>query len=373
MQANIRQQYEKETSPQVNYFIERIDSAFVCEAILPEKSPFRGLTGKPSARKLHARQSAAFETCLMLRKNGILDDHFVSKYHKRLPAMRNAKLAIKSKKTNQYDMMVKPKLWESGRGTTPSVIWATLLMLSPVAKLRRDYQPLILFTRYQLPKFPIFPLYLEDDIESGVITTPLRMPFRASEDELGLLTTFTLRIFQDLFHKVYEHQPAMMTYWLAPARLNSNYRDMSEAVDPRQLLDISIIQYVQQNSEIRWSFDMPPSEVENRFLFDKWDGRYRYFTSTVEPTLRPSDPPPATMAKRKHMENIMNYCLSLFKNSRSKFLGECDWKQPVVRAELVRLRRNLLDRATEQERGEETAYYICPEPLRISAVRSLYE
>ncbi|EGC44582.1 ATP-dependent helicase DCL1 [Histoplasma capsulatum var. duboisii H88] len=361
-------QYEKETSPQVNYFIERIDGAFVCEAILPEKSPFRGLTGKPSARKLHARQSAAFETCLMLRKNGILDDHFVSKYHKRLPAMRNAKLAIKSKKTNQYDMMVKPKLWDSGRGTTPSVIWATLLMLSPAAKLRRDYQPLILFTRYQLPKFPIFPLYLEDDIESEVITIPLRMPLRASEDELGLLTTFTLRIFQDLFHKVYEHQPAMMTYWLAPARLNSNYRDMSEVVDPRQLLDISIIQYVQQNSEIRWSLDMPPSDVENRFLFDKWDGRYRYFTSTVEPTLRPSDPPPATMAKRKHMENIMNYCLSLFKNSRSKFLGECDWKQPVVRAELVRLRRNLLDRATEQERGEETAYYICPEPLRISAL-----
>ncbi|EDN06056.1 predicted protein [Histoplasma mississippiense (nom. inval.)] len=361
-------QYEKETSPQVNYFIERIDGAFVCEAILPEKSPFRGLTGKPSARKLHARQSAAFETCLMLRKNGILDDHFVSKYYKRLPAMRNAKLAIKSKKTNQYDMMVKPKLWDSGRGTTPSVIWATLLMLSPAAKLRRDYQPLILFTRYQLPKFPIFPLYLEDDIESEVITVPLHMPLRASEDELDLLTTFTLRIFQDLFHKVYEHQPAMMTYWLAPAKLNSNYRDMSEAVDPRQLLDISIIQYVQQNSEIRWSFDMPPSDVENRFLFDKWDGRYRYFTSTVEPTLRPSDPPPATMAKRKHMENIMNYCLSLFKNSRSKFLGECDWKQPVVRAELVRLRRNLLDRATEQERGEETAYYICPEPLRISAL-----
>ncbi|PGH36988.1 endoribonuclease Dicer [[Emmonsia] crescens] len=361
-------QYENEMSTQVNYFIERIDGAFVCEASLPEKSPFRGLMGKPSARKLHAKQSAAFETCLMLRKNGLLDDHFVSKYHKRLPAMRNAKLAITSKKTNQYDMMVKPKRWENSRGTIPSEIHATVLTLRPVGELRRAYQPLILFTRDALPKFPIFPLYLEDDIECRVVLIPLRISLRVSEPELDLLTTFTLRIFQDLFHKVYDHQPAMMTYWLAPARLNSEERDISENVDPRELLDISIIQHVQENSEIRWSAGMPPSAVENQFMFDKWDGRYRYFTSKVEPSLRPSDPPPPTMAKRRHMENIMNYCLSLYKNSRLKFLGECDWNQPVVRAELVRLRRNLLDRATEQEKGEETAYYICPEPLRISAL-----
>ncbi|OJD20980.1 hypothetical protein ACJ73_07682 [Blastomyces percursus] len=361
-------QYENEMSARVNYFIERIDGAFVCEACLPEKSPFRGLTGKPSARKLHAKQSAAFETCLMLRKNGLLDDYFVSKYHKRLPAMRNAKLAIKSKKANQYDMIVKPKLWENARGTIPKEIYATFLTLRPKSKLRRDYQPLLLFTRDALPRFPKFPLYLEDDIESDVISVPLRTSLWVSEAELDLLTIFTLRIFQDLFHKVYEHQPAMMTYWLSPARLNSGDSDISENVDPRELLDVRILQHVQQNPEIRWFPSMPTSAVENRFLFDKWDGRYRYFTSTVEPSLSPSDPPPATMAKRKHMENIMSYCLSLFKNSRLKFLEECDWKQPVVRAELVRLRLNLLDRATELEKREETTYYICPEPLRISAL-----
>ncbi|OAX85561.1 hypothetical protein ACJ72_00055 [Emergomyces africanus] len=361
-------QYENEVSTQVNYFIERIDGAFVCEASLPEKSPFRGLKGKPSARKMYAKQSAAFETCLMLRKNGLLDDRFVSKYHKRLPAMRNAKLAITSKKTNQYDMMVKPKLWENTRGTIPSEIYATLLTLKPVGKLRRAYQPLILFTRDALPKFPIFPLYLEDDIECNVISIPLRCSLRVSEYEVDLLTTFTLRIFQDLFHKVYDRQSAMMSYWLAPTRLTLEDGDISENADPRELLDIDVIQHVQENPEICWSLDMLPRAVENKFLFDKWDGRYRYFTFEVEPTLRPSDPPPSTMSKRKNMENIMNYSLNLFKNSRRKFLEACDWNQPVVRAELVRLRRNLLDKAMEQEKGEEAAYYICPEPLRISAL-----
>ncbi|PGH14121.1 hypothetical protein AJ79_03238 [Helicocarpus griseus UAMH5409] len=360
-------QYENEMTTHVNYFMHRNNNAFVCEAILPEKSPFRGLTGKPSARKSLAKQSAAFETCLMLRRNGLLDDHFVSKYHRRLPAMRNAKLAIKSKKTNQYYMMVKPKLWEASRGTVPSTVHATLLVLRPSGSLRRVYQPLLFLTREVLPEFPVFPLYLENDIECDVISIPLVTTLQVSEDELNLLTTFTLRIFQDLFHKVYEHEPAMMTYWLAPANLDMT-KDPSDKLDPRHTVDWSIIQHVKENVEICWSPGMTASSVENKFIFDKWDGRYRYFTSEVEPKLRPSDPPPSTMAKRRHMDNIMNYCLSLFKKSRLKFMETCDWNQPVIRAELVRLRRNLLDRMTEQEKGEETAYYICAEPLRISAL-----
>ncbi|KAK2799785.1 Dicer-like protein 1 [Onygenales sp. PD_10] len=359
-------QYEKEMSAQVSYFMSRTNNAYVCEAILPEKSPFRGLVGKPSSRKSFAKQSAAFETCLMLRKNGLLDDHFVSKYHKRLPAMRNAKLAITSKKTNQYDMMVKPKLWEELRGTMPEGVYVTLLTLRPSKQLRREYQPLMMLTREKLVEFPIFPLYLEDDIECDIVSTSLTTVVPVSNSEIDLLTTFTLRIFQDLFHKVYDNQPTMMTYWLAPAKLEN--MEASPDLDPGQILDWNIIQSVQDNADIRWSQEMPASFVENRFLFDKWDGRYRYFTSEVEPTLRPSDPPPPGMAKRRNMDNIMNYCLSLFKNSRIKFLASCDWNQPVVRAELVRLRRNLLDRMTEQEKGEETAYYVCPEPLRISAI-----
>ncbi|ODH44998.1 dicer-like protein 1 [Paracoccidioides brasiliensis] len=358
-------QYENEMSTRVNYFIHRIRGAFVCEVVLPEKSPVRGLTGRPAVAKLSAKQSAAFETCLMPRKNGLLDDYFLSKYHKRLPLMRNAKLAIKSKKTNQYDMMVKPKLWEKSRGMTPYEVHATVLTLRPSAKLRRVHQPLVLLTRESLPKFPVFPLYLETDIECDVVSIPLRASMQVSQSELDLFTTFTLRIFQDLFHKVYDHQPAMMPYWLAPISLE--YGNVLEDSNLRQLIDWKIIQHVQENPEICWTSDMPRSSLENIFMFDKWDDGYRYFTSELELNLRPSDPPPPTMAKRRYMDSIMNYCISLYKKSRLKFLGTCDWNQPVVRAELVRLRRNLLDRTTEHK-GEETSYYICPEPLRISAL-----
>ena len=81
-----------------------------------------------------------------------------------------------------------------------------------------------------------------------------------------------------------------------------------------------------------------------------------------------SSPPPPFVARRRHMNDVMNYCLSLSKNSRAKFLSTCHWDQPVLRAELVRLRRNLLDKMTDTERDVETRCFICIEPLKVSAV-----
>jgi endoribonuclease Dicer len=353
----------------VNYIVFCTNDSYVCEVILPEKSPLRGLTGKPASRKLLAKQSAAFEMCLLLWKNGLLDNHFVSTYHKRLPAMRNARLAIKSKKTNEYDMLVKPRLWGKSHGTMPHAVHATILTLKPSRALRRPYQSLAFLTREVLPAFPPFPLFLEDDVETEVICVPLETLLDLSEMDLEILTTFTLRIFQDVFHKVYERQTEMMTYWLAP--VNLQYNSASTDLNPRLVLDWTILHMVQNNDEICWTHEKPGDFLADRFVFDKWDGRYRYFTSKVESDLRPSDKPPSVVAHRRHMDNIMSYCLSLFKNARARFLETCDWSQPVVSAELVRLRRNLLDKMTEEERKIETKCYICPEPLKISVVSTL--
>jgi hypothetical protein len=125
---------------------------------------------------------------------------------------------------------------------------------------------------------------------------------------------------------------------------------------------------VQENDDLPWSAETPAEYLLDRFIFDKWDGRYRYFTVAIEDKLRPSDPPPVFMSRRRHMESIMDYCLSLYKNSRAKFLATCNWNQPVIKAELVRLRRNLLEKMTEQERNVETRSVICLEALKISAV-----
>lgn len=320
----------------------------------------------PASKKLLAKQSAAFETCLLLRKNGLLDDYFISTYHRRLPVMRNARLAIKSKKTNKFDMIQKPKFWDRGRGTLPNELHATLVTLTPSASLKKDHQPLILLTREALPELPSFPLYLEEDIETTAECFSVKPLLKISEDELDQLTTFTLRIFQDIFHKIYQKEPELMSYWIAPVSSLPKY--LSAGVNPREFIEWHQLQIVEDNEDLAWSVDMPETFFENRFVFDKWDGRWRYFTSGVEHSLRPSDPPPPGTPRRRHMENIMGYCLNAFKNTRIKFLQHCNWDQPVIRAELAPLRRNLLDRMTDKERAAETKCYICIEPLKISAV-----
>ncbi|KAF7176654.1 hypothetical protein CNMCM7691_003306 [Aspergillus felis] len=338
-------QYEKETVPQVTYVVSAVSNAYVCEVILPEKSPFRGLTGSPAMRKAVAKQSAAFDT--------------------RLPAMRNAKLAITCKRTNQYDMLLKPSIWARQGTASTDTFYGIHMSLLPSKPLSRDHSPILLLTREKLPEFPAFSIYLDEDVETKVLSNQLKQGLQISVDELQSLTTFTLRIFRDVFHKVYEHEVQKMPYWLAPAEALDG---RGGGANPRDCIDWDTISSVHNNDEIPFSRDLDPDSLVNRFIFDNWDGRFRYFTVAVADTLRPSDPPPPSVPRRRHMNDIMNYTLSLSKNSRARFLSGCDWNQPVLQAELVRLRRNLLDKMTTQEKETQTECFICAEPLRISAI-----
>ncbi|KAL4872672.1 hypothetical protein BDV12DRAFT_210544 [Aspergillus spectabilis] len=359
-------QYEGEVSAQVTYVVLPIGGAFVCEIILPERSPIRGLIGSPAMNKSTAKQSAAFDTCVMLRKHKLLDDHFNSVYHRRLPAMRNAKLAITCKKTNQYDMLLKPSLWAEGRGTLPGTLYATFISFKPARPLTRRLASMVLLTRERLPALPEFSIYLEeDDVETVVLTASVEKPFTFSAEGISAITVFTLRIFEDVFQKIYIPEPENMPYWLVPASTQEAPRSDTDLATH---VDWNTVNLDRVSGESLFTEETNPDDLCGRFVFDPWNGRYRYFTISVDESLKPSDPPPSFVPHRPHMDNIMNYCISLSKNHRARFLSKCNWNQPVFRAELVRLRRNLLDKMTDQEREIETRCFVCLEPLKISAI-----
>ena len=126
---------------QAEYVITVQNKQFVCEVIMPEGSPIRGSigqcyqlpynqgwpswsptqfsknnmlmhsTGRPASTKQVAKCSAAFETCLELVKAKYLNEWLLSTFTKQLPAMRNALLAVSSKKRQAYPMKTKPRLW----------------------------------------------------------------------------------------------------------------------------------------------------------------------------------------------------------------------------------------------------------------------
>ncbi|KAI5302309.1 cell cycle RNA binding protein whi3, partial [Ascosphaera pollenicola] len=362
-------QHDGETMTQVHYVMNRTPGGYICEAILPETSVIRGTCGKPASQKVLAKQSAAFETCVLLRKAGQLDDHLLSVVKKRRPAMRNAKLAIKSKKANQYKMKTKPSMWAESRGERPSQLSALMIFIIPSAPLRREHKPILFLTRQKLPKFPKFPIYLDDNVKCDVVAAPVGGVLDVSETEVDMLTKFTMDVFRDAFHKIYQHQPELMSYWLAPPTSDAE-QDVSD-IRLDSLIDWELLKSIHEGSvDNEWKPGAPPESIENKFIYDPWNGKYRYFTSIIDPDLRASDPVPPDAPRRRHMDSILSYCLNLFKNSRTRFLEHAVWDQPVVKAEVLGLRRNLLDEATEHELQKHACadVPICVQPLRISAI-----
>lgn len=356
-------QYENDHSAAVRYVIFSQGHSFICEIILPEKSPIRGLIGNRTSNKGLAKQSAAFDACLLLRKNGLLDDNLRSKYHKRLPAMRNAKLAV-TKKTDAYVMICKPSIWNH-EGVLPDTLYGLLIKFTPTEPLKREHQSLLLLSRKLLPSFPSFPVFLENDINTVIQTLNLDK-FVVTHQELIGLSSFTLAVFQDVFHKSFDPVPEKFPYWLAPVR--AELGDYTPDTAPKSVVDWETVAFVKDHPDWKWSPDMDSNFLLSRFIYDPWDGRKRYFPIAVEPDLRASDPPPDWAPRRRWMENIANYSLSLSKNSRPKFFEHCDWDQPVLQVECLWPRRNFLDKATNSEKVDATKCIICPQPLVISSV-----
>ncbi|KAJ5423994.1 hypothetical protein N7491_009210 [Penicillium cf. griseofulvum] len=358
-------QYENEISALVTYIVMSENESFSCEIILPEKSPVRRVIGCSESRKSLAKQSAAFDACLLLRKKNLLDEHFNSIYHKRLPAMRNAKLAITSKRTDQYRMRTKPSIWARQQGTTPTRLYAIVIRLIPSEPLIRAHGSIVLLTRERTASIPNFPVFLDNDIETTVQSLCIDGYLEVASEELEIVTEFTLAVFHDVFHKTYKHVSEQFPYWLAPAREDVDIRASTSLFD---IIDWAALHYVQDNPKTMWSTDMEPESLLTRFIYDDWNGKYRYFPLAIDPNLRPSDPPPSYAPSRKWSDDIMNWSLSLSKNSRPKFFNRCIWTQPVLQAELVCLRRNFLDKVAEEEKESNSRCVICPQPLVLSAI-----
>ncbi|KAI9781616.1 MAG: Dicer-like protein 1 [Geoglossum umbratile] len=352
-----------ESTPQPTYIVSSRGTQFVCEVVLPENSPVLHAIGRPSSKKSIAKRSAAFEACFLLRKGKYLDANLLPIYHKQLPAMRNAQLALNLKTTHIYDFRVKPSLWAESVGPLPTELFLTILELAEPEGLGRACQPLGMLTRVKLLNFPRFPVYFENS-KSEVICTSATQSIPVTSSLLETLTAFTLRIFHAIFNKVYEHDAEKTPYWLVPIEPN----DVIASNDPDlgKLIQWDVVKLVADNEELHWDKYTDPSFFEDRFLVDPWDGGRRFFTVRVVPELKPLDPVPANAAPGKHMDNILEYSISLWKKARAKRQFAND--QPVLEAHRVLHRRNWLDEITEKEKEYTTKCYICPEPLKISTI-----
>lgn len=347
---------------------------FVCEVSLPSSSPVRQATGRPHSRKQVAKCAAAFAMCLKLYEKKYIDKHLHPIFASRLPAMRNARLAVSSKKQAKYKMRAKPAAWFALG--PPTHLYATLLMLSNPEALNRDSRPLVLLTRCPVPLLPEFPLFFGQGRASNVKCVPLNTPMQSTADELNALTAYSLRAFYDVFSKEYEGTAADMPYFIAPCvEPQHSFALPGAGADARSILDWSSIRLVaEQTDRICCKGDEPDAFFENKFVSDPFDGSRKFYLHRVRRDLSPLDPVPEGVRPPRHrawnrpttVQNILNYSVSLWSKSRSKTALRED--QAVVEAELVIQRRNLLDERVHLDDFGPRRCFVVLDTLRISPV-----
>jgi endoribonuclease Dicer len=365
--------HPQDTHLQPEYIVTVQNKQFICEVILPESSPLRGAVGRPASTKQVAKCSAAFETCLQLVKGKYLDEWLLPIFTKQLPAMRNALLAVDSKKRETYNMKTKPEMWSVGG--LPEQLYLTVLELETPEALDRPCQPLALLTRSPLPPLPSFFLHFGTGRHSQVQTTSFVLPLDVSSEIIQLINTFTLCIFDDVFSKGYESDPSKMPYFLVPITSGAKVEVHAQ---PTTVIAWDVLQSIQEH-QTKWadnpwdnkSWQTEPDEYfKNKYIVDPFDGSRKLWTVGVTQEYKPLDAVPPNSAPRKgtrkNNDNIIEYSCSLWAKARSR--RTFDTEQRVIEAEFIPLRRNLLDDFDGPEEETPKKCFIILEPLRISPV-----
>mgnify|MGYP002621941972 CR=1 FL=1 len=359
------------------YVICAVPGGFQCEVMLPPQSPVRSATGKVHPRKAMAKCSAAFELCLKLIKGKYLDAHLRPVFTKQLPAMRNARLAVSAKKKAEYQMRIKPEMW--ARRGEPKELYVTVLALENPGAVGRETMPLLLLTREPLPKLAKFTLFYGQgpDRTSQVRCVPV--PGRIVLDEEGreakALAGFTLRVFHDVFSKDFEARVGDLPYFIAPAT-KGHGEGFEIEEDVRGLVDWEVVFRVQEGDRIPYDVDAAGEYADEffkgHFVVDPYDGSRKYFLRGRRHDMKATDTvpegivPPGHAWKGVSTRDILNYSLTKWRRSREK--TTLNPQQPVVEAELMPLRRNLLDDNIGEDDLEPKQCFLVLEPLRISPV-----
>ncbi|KAH9891488.1 hypothetical protein F4778DRAFT_337172 [Xylariomycetidae sp. FL2044] len=361
----------------VEYMIRKIGQEYQCEVTLPESSPVISAMGKRKTSKQVAKCSAAFALCDKLWKSGYLDDYLQSTFKKVLPAMRNACLALSSKKRSEYPMRIKPQIW-STRGT-PDLLFVTIFKLSSPEALGRYSKPLAILTREALPHLPKFPLYFGNHRTSELVCVPLKRAIEVNLDDIETLNRFTLRIFKDIFSKEYKPDYEAMPYFLAPIVYEHSF-DYGQAIsDTRTVIDWDCLSWLNLSpSKLDWENQADEFFVD-KFVTDPHDGSRKFYITHRRKDLKPTDPQvpgvPLGQHSRKARDgpkDIWNFSVSLWSKSRAKLPVRNDL--PVVEAEYIPLRRNLLDEFEKVDKAQLKCYLtfatleISPLPLSVVAM-----
>lgn len=348
------------------YIVSVVGGGFSADIIFPESSPVKIVSGFTQRTKHGAKCSAAYEACVQLIKKGLINSHLQPTFAKRLPAMRNARIAISSAKRAEYGMRIRPEIWSRVSKERPTKLYATKIWLDNPQACPEPTTPLVLFTRERVPQIPPVPLFFGRGGERATVArlTPLSEHLDVTAEQLELLSVFTLKIFADVFSKDFEVRPEELPYYLGPLSAECSHSETLWS------LDWPLTQLVKDNEFLPWE----NQGGEARYVVDQNDGSRKFILRGINPGLKPSDPTPEGVPaprRRAYEGDIKGWSCSLWVKTRKAMQDQWKEDQPVFDADLQSLRRELLYEPPDGAASGPTRCYIVLEPLQVSPVRIL--
>lgn len=319
-----------------------------------------------------AKRAVAFEACVELRKANCLNEHLLPIYlPKDIPEMANARLAVNSKKKSVYEYAPKPSFWTIKDPSVPHQLWITLILLDHPEKITdgRDFQHIGILTREPLPRMPSFTVYSDYGYDSLVNLMSLDKPLSISDEVIGLLDTFSERVFSDVFNKKFEWDHGTVPYWLTPITNSNNGYNAS----PQDCIDWETLKAVTSTEYIAWDENTPMETFIDKFLIDHIERSRRFEVHSWDSLLHPDDPVPEGGTTAPGISSIRDYSYNTGEKGgkkKGKKYKYVTWEipptEPVLVARRVLHRLNYLDPPGEPKPERDS--YICPSAFKISTV-----
>ncbi|OAA58270.1 RNase3 domain protein [Cordyceps fumosorosea ARSEF 2679] len=347
-------------NPVPEYVVSGAGESFICWVILPDSSPFKSTSGSMERSKIRARCAAAYEACTRLIQIGSINQNLQPTFKKKLPRMRNARLALNGKNQKDYTLLIKPKMWTSLPTETPTRLFRTIVQIHPDSA---GITSIALLTRQQLPD--IDPIKLFASIDLTMTANLIRSgPVEISPEQVQKLAAFTRCLFDQVFSKMFDAKDEEIPYFFAPASLKL-YEYEQETLDWQRIEQA--VMFMDQGVAV------DPGDVNRQqFVTDPHDGSRKFFIYETDRTLRATDPTPAGVPGHKNNaylasdKSIMQYSCSTRSPHRQKIVF--DTEQPVYRALLLSLRRNFLDDDRTETTKTDQICFITLQCLKLSPI-----
>ncbi|KAK9390574.1 hypothetical protein V1515DRAFT_613054 [Lipomyces mesembrius] len=319
---------------------------YICAITMPATSGTLSMQGERRLSKSLAKRDAAFRLVLCIRQNDYIDVHFCPRQKE-----------ISADKTNTYPIRSadfwKPVPFEiTVDDVTHTVKEVNLYMtVFDLPKHVGQYRPLCFLTRKPHPHYYSLPLFVDGEyipVECKVLGTP----FTVSTSRIGDIARYTVRLFHDVFNKLFDEDMRKFPYYLAP------YSTSTGGID----WDLVDIAKTLGDPPIKWDNKPDPQFWLEKFIVDERNRNRRFELREILTKLDENSSIPNWYPSSLKYPSIKCYTYST-KGKESEMLS-----QPVYAAKRILHGQNFLKASAEQEGDRSTDAAVIPGPFYVSTI-----